>query len=299
MNYAQLRAFHAVASQGSFTKAAKAIHVTQPTLSDHVGSLEGRYGVKLFKRQGRGVALTSLGRALLELTRRQFSLEAETEQLLSSSIGMMSGQLRVAADSPFLVLPLLETFSRRHPAIKIYMTFGNTETVLADLFELRADIGVVAQRSDDGRLEAIPYREDKLVLIVQRGHPWSQRRSVALAEIESERLIMREPGSLTRSIFEQAMNQHKVEAKTVVQIGSREGVREAVAVGLGVGVMPESEMGNDNRIHPVTVRDASLKVTEYIACLKETRPTPVVKAFFDILKESLEVIEQEAVNTLA
>jgi aminoethylphosphonate catabolism LysR family transcriptional regulator len=281
-----------VASQGSFTKAAKAIHVTQPTLSDHVRSLEGRYGVKLFKRQGRGVALTSLGRALLELTRRQFSLEAETEQLLSSSIGMMSGQLRVAADSPFLVLPLLETFSRRHPAIKISMTFGNTETVLADLFELRADIGVVAQRSDDGRLEAIPYREDKLVLIVQRGHPWSQRRSVALAEIESERLIMREPGSLTRSIFEQAMNQHKVEAKTVVQIGSREGVREAVAVGLGVGVMPESEMGNDNRIHPVTVRDASLKVIEYIACLKETRPTPVVKAFFDILKESLEVIEQ-------
>ncbi|WP_286237559.1 LysR substrate-binding domain-containing protein [Neptuniibacter halophilus] len=282
MNHAQIRAFHAVASQGSYTKAAQTLHVSQPTLSDHVKALEERYGVKLFKRQGRGVALTSLGHALLEITRRKFSLEAEAEQLLSMAKGMMSGKLRVAADGPYLVVPLLGAFCRRYPGINISMNFGNTERVLQDLLEMRADIAVLPDFNNDERMFALAYRTTKLVVIVNREHEWSRRRSIKLSELSEQRLVSREQGSVTRSQFEQALRQKRVTPASVLEIGSREGVREAVAAGLGIGVIAESELGNDDRLVPLDVKDAELNVTEYLTCLKEARPIPVVQAFFEL-----------------
>lgn len=284
MNHSQLKAFHAVACQGSFTKAAEQLHVTQPTLSDHVKALEAHYGVKLFKRQGRGVSLTSLGHALLDITRRKFTLEAEAEQLLSVAKGMMSGRLRVSADGPYLVVPLLGSFSRRYPGINISMNFGNTEKVLQDLFRLEADIAVFANFDNDERICAVPYRKEKLVMFTNKDHDWSRNVSVKLEDIASQQLIVREPGSVTRQIFEQAMRQKDVQPGSLLEIGSREGVREAVAVGLGVGVTSEFEFGHDDRLVSLVVSNAELNVTEYIACLNETRPIPVVQAFFDLFQ---------------
>ena len=284
MNHAQIKAFHAVASQESYTKAAKSLHVTQPTVSDHVKALEERYGVKLFKRQGRGVALTSLGHALLDVTRRKFSLEAEAEQLLSMAKGMMSGRLRVVADGPYLVVPLLGAFCQRYPGINISMKFGNTEQVLEDLYELNADIGVFADFNNDERLYAFPYRTDKLVVFVSKDHEWGRRHSVKLEELNGQRLILREQGSVTRSVFEQAMRQKAIQPDRVLEIGSREGVREAVAAGLGIGVISEGELGHDDRLIALSVRNADLNVTEYLACLKEARPIPVVQAFIELFK---------------
>lgn len=284
MNHSQLKAFHAVACQGSFTKAAEQLHVTQPTLSDHVKALEAHYGVKLFKRQGRGVSLTSLGHALLDITRRKFTLEAEAEQLLSVAKGMMSGRLRVSADGPYLVVPLLGSFSRRYPGINISMNFGNTEKVLQDLFRLEADIAVFANFDNDERICAVPYRKEKLVMFTNKDHDWSRNVSVKLEDIASQQLIVREPGSVTRQIFEQAMRQKDVQPGSLLEIGSREGVREAVAAGLGVGVTSEFEFGHDDRLVSLVVSNAELNVTEYIACLNETRPIPVVQAFFDLFQ---------------
>lgn len=284
MNHSQLKAFHAVASQGSFTKAAELLHVTQPTLSDHVKALEAHYGVKLFRRQGRGVSLTSLGHALLDITRRKFTLEAEAEQLLSVAKGMMSGRLRVSADGPYLVVPLLGSFSRRYPGINISMNFGNTEKVLQDLLRLDADIAVFANFDNDERICAVPYRKEKLVVFTNREHAWSRHTSIKLEDIADQQLIVREPGSVTRQIFEQAMRQKDVQPGSLLEIGSREGVREAVAAGLGIGVTSESEFGHDDRLVSLVVSNAELNVTEYIACLNETRPIPVVQAFFDLLQ---------------
>ncbi len=136
MNHAQLRAFHAVAEAGGFTRAAERIHVTQPTLSGQVAALEARYGVKLFERRGRGIELTDLGHGLREVTRRLFGQEAEAEQLLTAAQGLTAGLLRVGADAPYQVIPLLARFNRRHPGIRLSMSFGNSERVLQELLRL-------------------------------------------------------------------------------------------------------------------------------------------------------------------
>ena len=285
MNHAQLRAFHAVALHGGFTRAAEALRLTQPTLSGQVKSLEEYYGVRLFERRGRSVELTDLGAALLDIARRIFGLEAEAEQLLATARGLTSGQLRVGADAPYHVVPFLAAFSRRHPNIRLTMTFGNTERVLRDLFDRRTDIAVLPDLGDDERLHALPFRRDRLVVFVDRGHPWSRRRSIRLEEIAGQRLIQREPGSTTRAIFETALGQAGVTPAAVLEIGSREAVREAVAAGLGIGVVSESEFGRDDRIHYLTVRDARLRTTEYAACLAARRDTPVIGAIFELLEE--------------
>ena len=283
MNQAQLRAFHAVATQGGFTAAAEALQLTQPTLSGHVHGLEKNFGIKLFERRGRGVALTGLGHALLEITRRQFALEAEAEQLLSRARGIMSGRLRVAADGPHLILPLLGDFNRRYPGVELSIDFGNSERVLAELFALRADVAVLPDLEPDPRLRVRPLRRDRLVCFVNRSHAWTRRRSIRLAELAGERLVVRESGSTTRAIFEQTLRRAGVQPAARLRVGSREGVREAVAAGLGVGVIGESEFGHDSRLHALSVRDQRLQLTEYLVCLHEARAMPVVAGLFDLL----------------
>jgi aminoethylphosphonate catabolism LysR family transcriptional regulator len=285
MNHAQLRAFHAVALHGSFTRAAEAVRLTQPTLSGQVKALEDHYGVRLFDRRGRNVELTGLGAALLGVARQIFGLEGDAEQLLAAARGLTGGQLRIGADAPYHVVSHVAAFSRRHPNIRMTLTFGNSERVLQDLFDRRTDIAVLPELAHDDRLHRLALHSDHLVVFVDRGHPWARRRSIRLEEIAGQCLIQREPGSTTRAIFELALAEAGIAPSSVLDIGSREAVREAVAAGLGIGVVSRNEFGRDDRVHYVTVRDARLRTTEYAACLAARRDTPVIGAFFELLEE--------------
>ena len=140
MNFAYLRSFHAVATEGSFTRAASALGVTQPTLSTQVKALEERYGVALLHRRGRGVEPTELGRALLDVTRRLFSLEEEASELLARARGLAVGSLRIGADSPYHVMPFLAQFRAKYPEIRVSLSIGNAEEVQDGLIRHRADI---------------------------------------------------------------------------------------------------------------------------------------------------------------
>ena len=98
---------------------------------------------------------------------------------------------------------------------------------------------------------------------------------------------MREVGSTTRAIIDRALKEASIRPAEALEIGSREAVREAVATGLGVGIVAESEFGRDERLHRLTVRDAALQAVEYAVCLKAQRENPVIAAFFNVLEETL------------
>lgn len=286
INHTQIRAFHAVARAGGFTRASAELHVTQPTLSGQVAALEAAYGVRLFERRGRGSEMTDLGHSLFAITNRLFGQEAEAEQLLVAARGLTTGQLRVGADAPYTVIPLLATFNRRYPGIRLSISFGNSERVLQDLIDRRSDVAVLPDLKPDPRLHAIPYRRDRLIVFVERGHPWASRRSVRLAELNSQRLVLRETGSVTRALFEQAMAQAGLKPDDVLEIGSREAVREAVAAGLGIGIVFASELGSDDRLHGLRLRDVEVEATEYAACLTERQSVRAVRAFLELLGET-------------
>ncbi len=283
MNHSQLRAFHAVASEGSFTKAANSLHVTQPTLSGQVKALEKTYGVKLFDRRGRRVGPTALGQELLILTRRLFSLEAETEHLLSAARGLQKGHLRVGADAPYHVTAALAAYTQRYPGIQISLTVGNSAELAHDLLEHKLDVAVLANISGDPRFYAKPLRHDRLVAFVARTHPWAKRRRVDLADLKEQRLVLREQGSATRQIFETAMARRGLAWGEVLDMNSREAVRETVAAGLGVGVVSAGEFSKDSRLAILELTGADMAMTEYIVCLAERQDLRLVRSFLDLV----------------
>ncbi|MGO1117667.1 LysR substrate-binding domain-containing protein [Rhodovibrionaceae bacterium A322] len=288
MNYIQLRAFHAVALEGSFTRAAEALHLTQPTLSGQVKELEETYGIKLFERRGRGIELTELGRALFDVSRRHFALISEAEELLVSARGLVRGTIRIFADAPYLLMPALAAFKRRYPGIRPEITFGNSKQVTSALFDRRCDVGILPEIDRDSRLYVQPFVTGHLVAFVDRGHPWSRRRSIKLEELGTEQLVLREKGSSTRVILERALGQQGITLRDPMEIGSREAVREAVAAGLGIGVVAESEFIQDERLHLLQLKGHGLKHSTSVACLLERRNVRVVSAFLDVLNQHVD-----------
>jgi aminoethylphosphonate catabolism LysR family transcriptional regulator len=286
ISHSQLRAFHAVATEGSFTKAAQLLNVTQPTLSGQVRALEERFGVRLFDRRRRRIEVTDIGRNLLDITFRMFSLELEAVQVLSAAHALKRGHLRIGADAPYHSVPFLSAFHRRYPDLRLSMTMGNTKSLLDDLLDQRCDVAIAANVTTDSRIYALPFRQDHFIAFVDRAHPWARRRSVKLAELAGQRLLLREPNSNTRQTFDAAVARSNVVLGEILEIGSREAIKEAVAAGLGVGVIAQSELGDDLRLKALPFDGQQITSTEYVACLQERKNSPLVKAFLAVVREA-------------
>jgi len=287
MNHSQLRAFHAVASEGSFTRAADALNVTQPTLSGQVKALEDQFGVRLFDRRKRKIELTDIGRNLFDITFRMFSLELEAEQVLTAARGLKRGHLRVGADAPYHSVPFLAAFHRRYPSLRLSMSIGNSEKLLSDLLDQRCDVAIAANVPADPRIFSLPFRQDYLIAFVDRAHPWAGKKQIDLADIAGKRLVLRETSSTTRRTFEAAVAAAGISVGEILEIGSREAIREAVAAGLGIGIVAQSEFGDDVRLKAIEFAGERIRSTEYVACLNDRKATPLVKAFLDIVRDSL------------
>jgi LysR family transcriptional regulator, low CO2-responsive transcriptional regulator len=286
ISHSQLRAFHAVATEGSFTRAAQLMNVTQPTLSGQVRALEERFGVRLFDRRRRRIEVTDIGRNLLDITFRMFSLELEAVQVLSAAHALKRGHLRIGADAPYHSVPFLSAFHRRYPDLRLSMTMGNTKSLLDDLLDQRCDVAIAANVKSDSRIFALPFRQDHFIAFVDRAHPWARRRGVQLAELAGQRLLLREPTSNTRQTFDAAMAKGNIVLGEVLEIGSREAIKEAVAAGLGVGVIAQSELGDDLRLKALPFEGQQITSTEFVACLQERKSSPLVKAFLAVVKET-------------
>ncbi|MDP2378435.1 LysR substrate-binding domain-containing protein [Reyranella sp.] len=289
MRHTQLRSFHAVAQRLSFTAAARELGVSQPTITTQVKSLEGEFGVELFVRRGRRIELTETGGGLLAITRRLFADEKEAADFLNETRGLRTGHLRVGAVGPYHVTDMLAAFNARHPGLYVSVTVGNSRDTLRDLLDYRTDVAVLAHVDPDPRLVAIPYRRHRVVAFCHVDHPFARKRSLRARELQGQRLIVREPGSTTRLAFEQAMAKAGVRPKVVMEIGSRESIREAVAKGIGLGVVSEAEFIPDPRIRALPVMDAEIYTYAHVVHLRERQNARLVRAFLAVLSGLLAV----------
>ncbi len=287
ISHAHLRSFHAVATHGSFTRASEMLNITQPTLSGQVKELEERYGTKLFIRHGRRIELTDIGKSAFSITRLIFRHEEEVEHLLQSARALTSGQLRVGADSPYIATPLLAQFQRLYPGIQISIQYGNSQQLMAWIVSRSCDVAFMPNiPQEDERLYSIPLPPGRLVVFVNQDHDWAERRSVTIEELVTQRIVLREKGSRTRSIFEEAVSRAGHLLPDVMEISGREGVREAVAAGFGVGIVAENELVADSRLRALPVSNAELVHAEYVVCLQEMRSLRVNDAFLEMVSAS-------------
>jgi LysR family transcriptional regulator, low CO2-responsive transcriptional regulator len=283
--FTQLRAFDAVAREGSFKKAATRLRLTQPAVSLQVSMLEEAYKVSLFERTKQGVTLTEIGRSLFQLSRQMPGIDEQVHELLSSARELKTGQLRLAAGSPYMAMDLIARFARRYPQVKVSVSLGNAEEVWQRLLEHRVDAVIVTDVSARAPVIKVPVARKVIAVVVPKAHPLASRSTVDLESLEGELAIFRDEDSLTQQIVSRALAKAGVSIRPVLQLGTREAVREAIGAGLGIGFLFDSEVGRDDRLRAIRLNGFDREIYTVTACLESQGRRQAVKAFLDIARE--------------
>ncbi|MCG7507988.1 LysR substrate-binding domain-containing protein [Mesorhizobium retamae] len=282
MRYVQLRAFHYVAVCGGFSRAAETLFLTQPAISDQVRKLEEEYDVLLFNRHKKQVTLTAQGERLLEITHRMFDNEQQANDLLSESRALRAGTLRIIADAAHHLLHVLAAFRAKYPGVQVSVRAGNTETVIAGLYAYEADMGVLGEIPESSDFQILKLNSSPIIAFVAHNHPLASAKRLALADIVSHPLVLRERGSKTRFKLEALAAEMRVDLKPAIEAEGREAVREIVASGAGVGFVTRAEFGYDGRLKPIQIDAPEVLMDEALICLRERASGKLVKAFWDL-----------------
>ncbi|WP_027036201.1 LysR substrate-binding domain-containing protein [Mesorhizobium ciceri] len=284
MRYVQLRAFHQVAICGGFSRAAEALFLTQPAISDQVRKLEEEYDVLLFNRNKKQVTLTHSGQKLLEITHRMFDTEQQALELLTESRALRSGTLRIVADAAHHLLHILGSFRARYPGVQVSVRAGNTETVISSLYSYDADIGVLGEVPTGRDFEVLELNSTPIIAFASVDHPLAAKKSLTLKQLAQESLVMRERGSKTRQKLEDLAAASKIELRPAIEAEGREAVREIVASGAGIGFVSAAEFGQDSRLVPITIDGPETLMDEALICLRERSGGKLVRAFLDMAR---------------
>ena len=287
----QLQLFAALAEQGSVTAAAKACHVTQPTVSMQLKDLSDAVGLPLYERVDNRVHLTHAGEDLLRTARAMNDEWAAFVQRIDAMKGLTRGRLRVAlvSTAKYFAPRVLGRFCARHPDIDVALEVLNRDGVIARMRENRDDLYIMSIPPADIALERHPFLPNPLVVIAAASHPLARRKRLPLTALARERFILREKGSGTRL----ACDAHFAKAHFVpdvrLEIGSNEAIKEAVAAGMGVAVVSRHSLGRTSAgpgLAILNVTGFPLHSNWWILYPRGKSLSPIASRFLDELRHS-------------
>ena len=243
----QLRSLEAVVRLGGVGRAARALHLAQPTVSTQLKELASTLGLVLFEPRGRGLVPTAVAERLAQAVREMGAAWQAFEDDAAALQGLRRGRLRIAAvtTTEYFLPDLLGPFARQYPGIAIELAVENRNAVVARLE--RGDDELAAMMLPPAHLPLArwPFLENPLVLIAPAGHALARRRRLQLAELTGEPLLTREAGSGTRAAAEQAFAARGVQWPPRMALGSNEAVKHAVRAGLGLAVLSRHTLAPD------------------------------------------------------
>jgi DNA-binding transcriptional LysR family regulator len=240
MHLNQLWVFYHVAKHKSFSQAAEALFLTQPSVSNQVKVLEEAYELKLFERFGRTIGLTHPGEVLYAYAERIFTLAKEADSIIGEFKGLKGGVIKISAGSTlgaYYLPDIIECFRKKHPLVEIRMTAGYTQTVLEDILASRSDLGLIGQAVHHPNIVATPLWEEELVLIVASDHPFARMKEIDISRLQDQPFIMSERGSGVRTITEGLFRQTGISPPIAMELGENEAVKRAVASGQGITII--------------------------------------------------------------
>jgi LysR family transcriptional regulator, low CO2-responsive transcriptional regulator len=285
-----LRVFHAVARHGGYARAAREeLFISQPAVSKHVQALEEEVGAKLFSRVGKRLELTEAGALVLQCAEQMHFLTEETRRAVRELQGLQRGTLRVGTSTTagtYLLPPYLATFAQRYPGVTLSLDFTNSQGVIAGMLERKWDLGVAGHIADHPQLEVQAYSTDPLVLIVPPQHRLATLSPVALADLAHEAWVLREPGSASRYVVEQALQTRQVPWQLRLALPSNEAIKQAVMAGIGIGMVSRLAVTlevQDGRLRMVPVCDLQVERQFSIIQRKEARLPAPADAFLRLL----------------
>lgn len=293
MTLEQLRIFVAVAERQHVTQAARAINITQSAASAAIAALEGRYGVKLFDRIGRRIALTKVGETFLVEARAVLARATAAEQTLEDLAGLERGALTLYASQTIVNywLPSLAARFRAHyPGVELRVVAGNTQQVAAATREGLADLGFVEGAIDDPQLESRAVDTDRLIVVFAKDDPLGRKTKLSTRDLAGARWVLREAGSGTRAEFESAVQRLGVDASkldVVLELPSNEAVLAAVEAGAGGTVVSALVAEAGLRSGALVAQQQPLATRSFLVLRHRERHVSRVEAAFLALIEKL------------
>ncbi len=286
----QLKVFESVAKCRSFSRAAEALHLSQPAVSMQVKQLEESVGLPLFEQMGKKIFLTEAGQEMFHYCRAIAEQLEEMEGVLARLKGLGQGQLKltVVSTANYFALQLLASFCQRHTGVTVSLDVTNREELLQQLASNETDMAIMGQPPEGHDLNAESFMENPLVVIAAPGHVLTGARKIKLQELGKETFLVREAGSGTRSAMERFFQEHFIVYKTGMVMSTNEAIKQAVQAGMGLGVVSlhtvalELETG---RLAILDVESFPIMRHWFVVHRQDKRLSPVAAGFKAFLLE--------------
>ncbi|MDJ0809220.1 MAG: selenium metabolism-associated LysR family transcriptional regulator [Desulfobacterales bacterium] len=305
MDLWQLQIFCKVIELKSFSKAALAVHLSQPTVSSHIKDLEQHFDCILIDRLARQAVPTQSGKILYRYAKQLLRLRDEAEKALADYHGRYQGDLPIGGSTipgNYLLPRIIGTFKNRYPQVRLHLAVGDTREIVAKVFRGEVEMGLIGARDDERHLMYTAIATDTMRLIVPPTHRWHQRLSVHVDELRAEPLIVRELGSGTRRAFEQGL--HKIDRKLedfniMAEMGSTTAVLQAIKCGMGISILSLLAVKEDQRqgrLQALDIEGLTLERQLYLIRDKRRTASPLARVFQNHLFESLQSACEDAVS---
>lgn len=293
MEIRKLDAFCKVVELKSFTRAAQAMLLSQPTISEHIRSLENELDQKLVDRLGREVEPTPAGRLLYRYARKILRTQDEAVQAIEHYSGKLVGRIKIGCGTipgTYILPGLIGRFRLEHPSIKATLRITSSRIIADKVLSNEHELGVIGSKWNESGLSWTAIFSDELILAVPPDHPWALKKTVSLQDVILEPFIMREADSGTRKVFAQILEKNGLREKNlqeVAEIGSTAAVKEAVKEGMGVAILSRRAIQDDvncGRLVAVAVENHLLKRPFYLIQRKNRELSPVASVFREYLR---------------
>ncbi len=286
----QIQTFLEVARQGSVSKAAERLFVTQPAVSMQIRQLEEAFGLALLEPTGRNIRLTHAGEVFLQHAQAAMGQLKDLEAQMADHVGLKKGRidLAVVSTAKYFIPMLLVRFGKLFDGINVQLKIDNRENVLGMLARNEADLVVMGRAPADMDCEAIAFATNPLSIVAAPDHPLVRRKQLPFSVLGDYRLVVREDGSGTRAAMERLFAQHKTALNVEMEMPSNETIKQAVMAGMGLSFLSLRTVRHElasGHIALVDIQGMPQMGHWYITHLSQKKLSPAARAFKEFLIE--------------
>ncbi len=305
LNFNQLRAFHHAAKNLSVTKAAHDLCITQPAVTAQLKALEAFIELKLFKKMGRKIYLTSEGQAIYAYTRKIFSLEKEVENFIQQTRELKRGVLRIGTTKTYaryFMPSMMTSFHQAYPRIKIHLDEGSSMDMINSLHKFKNDMALVAKAVNHPQVVFVPFTQEELLVIVPLEHRLAKKEAIRFKELAGEPFIMKETGSGTRKVVDELFDRHGCAPNVLMETGNNEFIKQLVQRGEGISILVKACVAlnlKEGDLATVSLSDEKLLLDVSLAYLDNQPLSPPALAFVGILgQQQIKDVNTQDISSL-
>jgi DNA-binding transcriptional LysR family regulator len=291
-----MEALISLAEEGSFSLAARKMHITQPALTKNIRNAEDYLGAPLVNRSSTGISLTPEGKVIYDYARRMMKLREEAKEKINALGANTGGNIYIGASTipaTYILPRALGVLRKDHPDITMYIKTSDSEEVINMVLAGEVEMGIIGKSPSNKKLEAQELWKDRLILVVPKKHKWSKIKSIVMKELFAEPFIVREKGSATRDFMENYLKEEKSvnlsQFNICAELGSSEAVKEAIIAGLGVSIISihavERELAQ-GLLMEIPIQGCRMERYFYLIYKRQFDFRTFHKTFIDFLKEN-------------